>query len=85
MLVMPATNTVSEYSSALKPVIRSTFAQPPEARFNHLMLLHLHKELADGVDIVEVDNLFVEDIHQHAKNNLLMKSMFALGNSGSLK
>ena len=62
MLVMPATNAVSERSfSSLKRVrtyLRSTMG---EGRLNHLMLLHVHKELADGIDMVEVANLFVGD------------------------
>ena len=52
MLVMPATNAVSELSfSALKrgkTYLRSTTG---EGRLNHLMLLHVHKELADGIDM----------------------------------
>ena len=48
------------------------------------MLLHVHKELADGIDMVEVANLFVWDNQRHkqlfgkfSKNDLLMKSTFA--------
>ena len=40
--------------------LRSTMG---EARLNHLMLLHVHKELADDMDMVEVANLFVGDNH----------------------
>ena len=60
MLVMPATNAVRKRSfSALKRVnLRSTTG---EGRLDHLMLLHVHKELADGIDMVEVANLFVGD------------------------
>ena len=47
MFVMPATSAVSERSfSALKRVktyLRSTVG---EGRLNHLMVLHVHKELA---------------------------------------
>ena len=32
-----------------------------EDRLNHLVLLHVHKELADGIDMVEAANLFVGD------------------------
>ena len=63
MLVMPATNAVSERSfSALtlvKTYLRSTTG---EARLNHLTLLHVHKELADCMDMVEVAYLFVKTI-----------------------
>lgn len=58
---MPATSVVSERSfSALKlfgAYLRSTTGQ---ARLKHLMrLLYVHKEFADGIDVVEVANLFV--------------------------
>ena len=42
----------------IKTYLRSTTG---EGRLNHLMLLHVHKELADGIDMVEVANLFVGD------------------------
>ena len=83
---MPATNVVSERSfSALKlfgAYLRSTTGQ---TRFNHLMrLLHVHKEFADGIDVVKVANLFVGDKHRRrllfetfSKYDLPMKSMFA--------
>ena len=84
MLVMPATNAVSERSfSALtrvKTYLRSTTG---EARLNHLTLLHVHKELADGMDMVEVAHFFVEDNHRRkrlfgkfSKYDLPMKSAF---------
>ena len=60
MLVMPATNAVSERSfSALKRVKTYLRSTTGEARLNYLMLLHVHKELTDGIDMVEVANLFV--------------------------
>ena len=85
MLVMPATNAVSERSfSALTRV--KTYLQRSttgEARLNHLMLLHVHKELADGMDVVEVANLFVGDNHRRkrlfekfSRYDLPMKSAF---------
>ena len=63
MLVMQATNAVSERTffaelKRVKAYLRSTTG---EGRLNHLMLLHVHKELADGIDMVEVANLFVGD------------------------
>ena len=52
---MPATNAVRESSfsalNTVKTYLRSTTG---EARLNHLMLFHIHKELTDGMDIVEV-------------------------------
>ena len=60
MLVMPATNAVSERSfsafKASQTYMRSTTG---DGRPNHLMLLHVHKELADGIDKLEVANFFV--------------------------
>ena len=53
MLVMPATNAVSERSfSALTRVKTYLRSATGEARLNHLMLLYVHKELADGMDVV---------------------------------
>ena len=61
LLVMPATNAVSERSfSALKRVktyLRSTMS---DNRINHLMTLHVHKLLTDKIDIDEVAKEFVE-------------------------
>lgn len=86
ILVMPAANGVSEHSFfALTPFrtyLRSTTGQ---ARLSHLMrLLHVHKEFADGIDVVEVANLFVRDNHRRrllfetfSKYDLPMKSVFA--------
>ena len=55
MLVMPATNAVSERSfSALKRVkadLRSTMS---DNRKNHLMALHVHKDYTDNVDIDKI-------------------------------
>ena len=46
------------------------------------MLLHVHKELADDIDMVEVANLFVGDNQRHKQLfgkffDLPMKSAFA--------
>ena len=48
------------------------------------MLLHVHKELTDGTDMVEVANFFVGDNQRRkqlfgkfSKNDLPMKSTFA--------
>ena len=65
----------------IKTYLRSTTG---EGRLNHLMLLHVHKELADGIAMVEVANLFVGDNQRRmqllgklSKKDLPMKSMFA--------
>ena len=85
MLVMPATTAVSEHSfSALKRVKTYLRSTTGEGRLNHLMLLHVHKKLAGGIDTVEVANLFVGDNQRHkelfgkfSKNDLPKKSTFA--------
>ena len=82
MFVMPATNAVSERSfSALKRVKTYLRSTTGEGSLNHLMLLHVHKELADGIDMVEIANLFVGDKQRRkqlfgkfSKNDLPMKS-----------
>ena len=57
---MPATNAISERSlSALKRVktyLRTTMTQ---RRLNHLMLLHVHKDKTDNIDLKEISNDFV--------------------------
>ena len=85
MLVMLATKAVSERSfSALKRVKTYLRSTTGEGRLNHLLLLHVHKELVDGIDMVEVANLFVGDnqwrkqlFGKFSKNHLWRKSTFA--------
>ena len=93
MLVMPATNAVIERSffalKRVKTYLRSTTG---EGRLNLLMLLHVNKELADGIDMVEVANLFLRDNQRRkqlfgkfSKNDLPMKSTFASEASQTVK
>ena len=60
ILVMPASNATSERSfSALRHVktyLRSTMGQE---RLNNLMLLHIHKELTDDLDLKDVVTEFI--------------------------
>ena len=60
ILVMPATNAVSERSfSALRRVktyLRSTMKQ---TRLNHLMILRVHKDITDSLNLNEIGNEFV--------------------------
>ncbi len=62
IMVMPATNASSERSfSALhrvKTYLRSTMGQQ---RLNNLMVLYVHKELTDALNLEEVVNDFVAD------------------------
>lgn len=59
---MSTTNANKERSFSaikwIKPYLRLTIGG---VRLSHLMLLHVHKDLADGIDIVEIANLFVGD------------------------
>ena len=82
MLVMPATNAVSERSfpvlNRVKPHLRSTSV---EAKLNHLMFLHVHKELTDAMDMHVGGHQFVMGDKQRlqlkfSKNDLPMKSVF---------
>ena len=65
ILVMPATNSTSERSfSALhrvKTYLRSTMGQQ---RLNDLLLLHVHKEITDSLNLKEVVNNFVNNGHR---------------------
>ena len=60
ILVMPATNAVSERSfSALRRVktyLRSTMKQ---TRLNHLTILHVHKDITDSLNLNDIGNEFV--------------------------
>ena len=60
LLVMPATNAVSERSTSalrlIKTYLRSSMSQ---MRMNNLMVLHIHKQNLDQVNMVEVANDFV--------------------------
>ena len=62
LLVMPSTNATSERSfSALRRVktyLRSTMSQE---RLNHLLVLHVHKDYTDSLDMLQVANSFVSD------------------------
>jgi len=61
LLVMPATNAFSKHSFSamrrIKTYLRSTMGQE---RLNHLMLLHLHKDKLDDLDLVYIANEFVK-------------------------
>ena len=65
ILVAPATNATSEQSfSALriiKTYLRSTMTQ---ARLNHLLLLHVHKEACDNLRLEEC----IEDFCAHSEH-----------------
>ena len=60
ILVMPATNAVSERSFSvmrrIKSYLRSTMGQ---ARLNHIMVLNIYKERLDKLDLTSIANQFV--------------------------
>ena len=60
LIIMPATNSTSEWSfSALRRIksyLRSSMSQ---ARMNHLMMLHYHQAYADSLDMKQVANEFI--------------------------
>ena len=60
LLVMPATNAVSELGSfsALKRVKTYLRSTTGDSRLNHLMMLHVHKEKTDALTLVDVANDF---------------------------
>lgn len=66
-MVNPATNAISERSfSAMKRVkayLRSTMSQE---RLNALMVLHVHKQKNDELNILDIANLFVNKEHRQS-------------------
>ena len=61
LLAMPANNAVSERSfSAMKRVKTYLRSTTSDCRLNHLMVLHVHKDRTDSLNMVEVANAFVE-------------------------
>ena len=61
LLVMPATNAVSERSfSAIKRVKTYLRSTTSDCRLNHLMVFHVHKDRKDSLNMIEVANAFVE-------------------------
>ena len=75
ILVMPATNAVSERSFStlrrLKTYLRSTMSQ---VRLNNAMTLHIHKDLVDKLNLVDIGNNFVSasEHRQHSLGRFLL-------------
>ena len=62
LLVMLATNAVIERSfSAIKRVKTYLRSTTSNNRLNHLMVLHVHKERVDELDLVSIANEFMGD------------------------
>ena len=70
--VMPATNASSERSFSairrLKSYLRSTMTQE---RLNHLMMLHIHKDITDSIDLSDVANDFVRNCEHRSGQTFL--------------
>ena len=68
ILLAPATNAVSERSFSslwrLNTYLRSTMG---DKRLQNLMLLHIHKELKDSTNLVDVGKKFVEKCDKRTK------------------
>ena len=82
LLVMPATNAVSERSfSALKRVKTYMRATTTSKRLNNLMVIHIHKDMTDRIDLCDVGKSFIwkENRHQvfgkFTKNDSLPKNI----------
>ena len=70
ILVIPATNAVSERSASalrrVKSYLRSTMSQ---VRLNNLLILHVHKQRTDELDLRIILNEFVSS-NEHRCNNI---------------
>jgi len=61
ILVMPATNAISERSfSALKRVKTYLRSTTTDSRLNNLLVIHIHKDAADKLDLKTVANEFID-------------------------
>ena len=60
-LVIPSANAVSKRSfSAMKRVETYLRSTTSDCRLNHLVVLHVHKDRTDSLNMAEVANAFVE-------------------------
>ena len=61
ILVMPATNAISERSfSALKRVKTYLRSTTTDSRLNNLLVLHIHKDAVDKLDLKTIANIFID-------------------------
>ena len=74
LLVIPATSATAERSFScvrrLKTYLRATMSQP---RLNHLLLLHVHQDLSDNVDLIAVAQDFVA-ANDYRRNDMFLAS-----------
>ena len=75
LLVMPATNAVSERSaSALRTYLRTTMS---DTRLNNLLVLHVHKDRCDSLVLADCLNEFVcGSEHRHSLFGKLLDTFF---------
>lgn len=70
ILIMPATNAISERSASalrrVKTYLRTTMHQD---RFNHLMILHIHKDAVDDLPLDKCVNKFIS-LNAHRSNSI---------------
>ena len=61
LVVMPATNAVSERSfSAMRRLYTYTRTNMSQSRLNHMMILHVHKTKTDSLSLINIFNEFVK-------------------------
>ena len=64
ILVMPATNASCERSfSSLRRVKTYLRATMTQSRLNNIMMLHIHKECTDQLNLIDLGNAFVRNSH----------------------
>ena len=60
LIVMPATNAISERSfSSLRTLKNNMRSIMSQERHNHLLVLHIHKDYTDSLELIAVANEFV--------------------------
>lgn len=68
LVVMPAMNAESEQSfSAVRRIKTYLCTTMSQRRLNHLILLHVHKSLTDGLNLVDIASDFIAG-NDHRKN-----------------
>ena len=85
LLVMPATNACSERTFSarrrLKTHLRATMSQQ---RLNNLMILHIHKDETDSLNLVEVGNEFVSLREPRLRMFGKFEGLFVINNKKSM-
>ncbi len=61
VLIMPATNASSERSFSALRRVKNYLSPMGQERLNHLMILHVHKDITDNLNMISVANEFVSD------------------------